>query len=83
MRYLVAIAVILSLFTITGCKPSDKAFCDKMRDLYGDRMDDCEEDALPEIRGKCKDPDAVIECMMDADDKKAADQCFEDKCERK
>ena len=67
---------------VTACSAEPK-FCDKMKQLYGDKMSDCETDALPELKAQCKDPDAVIECMVDAADKDAADQCFETKCEKK
>lgn len=72
----------LSLFAASGCSAEAK-FCDKMRSLYGDEMDDCEEDALPEIKAQCKDPDAVFKCVAKASDKEAADKCYEEKCDKK
>ena len=65
-----------------GCSAEGK-FCDKMKELYGEEMDDCETDALPEIKKQCKDPDAVFECVVNASDKSVADKCYKDKCERK
>lgn len=69
-------------FTFTGCSKEGQ-FCDKMKELYGEDMDDCETDALPEIKKQCKDPEAVFSCVADADSKDEADKCYKEKCEKK
>jgi hypothetical protein len=71
---------LLSLLGIAACSAEPK-FCEKMKQLYGDRMNDCETDALPEIKKQCKNPEAVFKCVADAADKDAADQCKQ-KCEK-
>lgn len=83
MRVLVMAILGLSILAGSGCKPSDEKFCAKMKELYGDRMDDCATDALPELKKECPDPDAAMKCMMSASDKKAADSCFKDLCGKK
>jgi hypothetical protein len=78
---LFAIAFGLSMLTTVACNNEGK-FCDKMKSLYGEEMNDCETDALPEIKKQCKDPNAVFDCIAAAGDKEAADKC-RDKCEPK
>ncbi len=80
--FLYALTFSFTVATVAGCSAESK-FCDKMRSLYGDDMKDCETDALPEVKGQCKDPDAVFQCIADAKDKQAADECWEKKCEKK
>lgn len=66
---------------LAACSAESK-FCPKMKQLYGDKMNDCETDALPEVKAQCKDPEAVFQCIADAADKDAADKCHQ-KCEKK
>lgn len=82
MRFALLVLFVVSSFSFTACN-KDAKFCDKMKELYGEEMDDCETDALPEIKNQCKDPDAVIDCVLDASDKKEANACYKDKCEKK
>ena len=83
MRVFLVLLFSLSAMAVTGCKSAEDKFCDHMRELYGDKMEDCEKDALPEVKQKCEDPKAVFECAVDAKDKKAADVCYEEKCTKK
>lgn len=78
-----ALFVAAALLGSAGCKPSDEAFCKKMRELYGDRMNDCEKDALPEVKAQCgAEAESVMKCMIGASSKDAADACFKP-CEKK
>lgn len=79
LRLSIQALVALSILTTTSCSAEAK-FCDKMRSLYGEEMDDCETDALPEVKQQCTDPDAVFTCIAGASDKAAADKCWEEKC---
>jgi hypothetical protein len=71
-----------ALLGLAACSSAESKFCPKMKQLYGEGMNDCETDALPEIKAECKEPEAVFQCVADAADKEAADKCQE-KCVKK
>lgn len=82
-RILMTLALSLTLLGSFGCKSTEEKFCTHMREIYGEKMNDCEKDALPEVKAKCKDPEAVMKCMLDSTDKDGADKCYKEKCEKK
>jgi hypothetical protein len=75
-------ALVIVSASVPGCSNAESLFCTNMRKHYGESMNDCETDALPEIKAQCKEPDKVFECIADAKDKAAAEAC-EAKCEKK
>ena len=84
MRVFLVLLFSLSAMAVTGCKSAEDKFCDHMRELKVDGMDDCETDALGDVKRKCKESaDAVFECVVDAKDEKAANVCFKEKCKKK
>ena len=83
VRLFVLLVFAVTVVSFAGCKSNADKFCDHMRKIYGDKMDDCEKDALPEVQKQCKDPEAVFECVLATEDKKTADKCYKEKCEKK
>lgn len=83
MRVFLVMLFALSALSVSGCKSDEDKFCDHMRELYGDKMDDCEKDALPEVKAKCENADEVFKCAVGASDKKAADKCYKETCKKK
>jgi hypothetical protein len=82
-RILVLVAFSASILGAAGCKSDEDKFCDHMRKVYGDKMDDCETDALAEIKKDCTNPEAVFACALKVEDKKAVKKCFREICEEK
>jgi hypothetical protein len=74
--------LLCGVLGLAACSAPEAKFCEKMKSLYGDKMNDCETDALPEIKAECKNPEAVFQCVADAADKDAADKCHS-VCEKK
>lgn len=74
-QILLSLGLVSSLFALSGC--AEAKFCDNMRKHYGESMDDCEEDALPEVKAKCSNANEVFACINKAGDKKAANECIE------
>ena len=81
MRTLVVGVMTLCTLSLSACA-SDAKFCDKMREIYGDSQDDCESDAVVEVKGRCKNAKEVMSCVIKAEDRESADKCIE-VCEAK
>lgn len=79
-QLLAGLGLVSSLLALSGC--AEAKFCDNMRKHYGEDMDDCEEDALPEVKAQCSNADEVFACVNKAGDKEAADKC-QKVCEEK
>lgn len=79
-QILLSLGLVSSLLALSGC--AEAKFCDNMRKHYGEDQDDCEEDALPEVKAQCENANEVFACVAKAGDKEAADKCGE-VCKRK
>ena len=78
---LLAIATALAISLFTGCKSDDEKFCAKLKEIDAEQFEDCEDDALPEVKKMCGDKfGEAVECIEEISSEDAAEVCVRRIC---